>query len=167
MIQRGYREVYFLVIAYSIIIVASTQAIMMTVPFNSENDDPAVTFQHQHVLQTHTWPFHQGELKVQLKLGAYEYVNSYAPKFIRPFLPEQHREFYQNQPFLVAAARDENGKLWSTLLFSSLSAPSSDEMEKKNNSLFVKSPDSKTLVLDTIPLPGDALEGCLQPGSDL
>jgi len=120
--------------------------------------DP-LTFQHQHVLQTHTWPFHQGELQVQLKLGAYEYVNSYAPKFIRPFMPDQHREFYQNQLFLVASARDENGKLWSTLFFSS--------DPTKNKSMFVKSPDSKTLVLDTKPLPGDALEGSLQVGSDL
>mmetsp|Transcript_34179 Transcript_34179/g.82853 ORF Transcript_34179/g.82853 Transcript_34179/m.82853 type:complete len:654 (+) Transcript_34179:76-2037(+) len=134
----------------------TTQAIMVP------NKDHPSTFQHQHILQTHTWPFHQGELQVQLKLGAYEYVNSYAPKFIRPFMPAQHREFYQNQPFLVAAARDENGKLWSTLLFSS-----SSSSQTENKPLFVKSPDSKTLVLDTKPLPGDALEGTLQVGSDL
>lgn len=144
-------KVYFL-IAYIRSTFHSTTSAMVP-------EDP-LAFQHQHVLQTHSWPFHQGELKVQLKLGAYEYVNSYAPKFIRPFMPDQHREFYQSQPFLVAAARDTNGKLWSTLLFSSSDA-------SENESMFVKSPDSKTLVLDTKPLAGDALEGCLQPGSDL
>ncbi|CAJ1951888.1 unnamed protein product [Cylindrotheca closterium] len=124
-------------------------------------NDHISTFQHQHILQTHTWPFHQGELQVQLKLGAYEYVNSYAPKIIRPFMPEQHREFYKSQPFLVAAARDENGKLWSTLLFASTQSPSN------HRPFFVQSPDSKTLLLATTPLPGDALEGSLQVGSDL
>jgi predicted pyridoxine 5'-phosphate oxidase superfamily flavin-nucleotide-binding protein len=108
-----------------------------------------------------TWraiPFHEGELDVQKRLGVYESVLTYGPRGIRPFLPEQHISFYQNQPFLVAAARDNRGKMWSTLLF----GPSS-----KEPTAFTTSPHPQTLMMETKPLPGDALESSLQEGTDL
>lgn len=83
---------------------------------------------------------------------------TYGPRVIRPFMPDQHREFYSNQPFLVAAARDSRDKLWSTLLFGS---------SQQNPASFVQSPTPERLVLQSQPLPGDALEGALQTGSDL
>lgn len=123
---------------------------------------PKLSFQHDHIINTHSWPFHRGELEVQLKLGAYEYVNSYAPQFIRPHMPLQHRDFYANQPFLVAAARDEQGHMWSTLLFASNAATTPETADS-----FVTSPDPKTLIMNSSPLPGDALEGAMAVGSDL
>lgn len=108
-----------------------------------------------------TWPripFHDGEIQVQQRLGVHERVMTYGPQVIRPYLPDQHRDFYQNQPFLVAAARDNRGKLWSTLLFAS---------NPKQVSKFISSPDPKTLVIESKLLPGDALEGSLWQGSDL
>lgn len=119
---------------------------------------PHLDFQRDQILNNPSWPFHRGELEIQMKLGAFEYVNSYAPQFIRPEMPKQHRDFYANQPFLVAAARDDRGNMWSTLLFAA-------EPEKVDS--FVSSPDPKTLILSSSPLPGDALEGALAVGSDL
>ena len=103
-------------------------------------------------------PFHEGELKVQKHLGVHEHVGSYAPRVVRPYMPEQHRDFFSAQPFLVVAARDSKGKMWSSLIFAA-SDPSTTD--------FVTSPDPKTLVMESQPLQGDALENQLFSGSDL
>jgi ferredoxin-NADP reductase/predicted pyridoxine 5'-phosphate oxidase superfamily flavin-nucleotide-binding protein len=108
-----------------------------------------------------TWPanpFHAGEVQVQKKLGVQSHVMSYAPKVVRPYLPDQHRQFFATQPFLVVAARDDRDRLWSTLLFAS---------DPNNVTSFVTSPDPTILSIDSLPLPGDALEGALKIGSDL
>ncbi|CAB9504829.1 pyridoxamine 5'-phosphate oxidase-related, FMN-binding [Seminavis robusta] len=97
-------------------------------------------------------PFHKGEVAVQKKVGTHDFVMSYAPRMIRPYMPDQHRQFFQAQPFLVIAARDDQGRMWSTLL-----SPSQ-----------TTSPDPKNLVLHNAqPVAGDALEGMLQPGTDI
>ncbi|KAL3907248.1 MAG: hypothetical protein SGARI_003629, partial [Bacillariaceae sp.] len=88
----------------------------------------------------------------------------FAPKFIRPYMPDQHREFYANQPFLVVAARDTRGKMWSTLLFASAAKAAKDD---NDSALFVTSPDPQHLTMESQPLRGDALEGALQTGSDM
>ena len=69
-------------------------------------------------------------------------------------MPDQHRDFFASQPFLVVAARDEEERLWATLLAS----PRAD---------FVTSPDPKSLLIDTKPMPGGALEGAFTPGNDV
>jgi ferredoxin-NADP reductase/predicted pyridoxine 5'-phosphate oxidase superfamily flavin-nucleotide-binding protein len=108
-------------------------------------------------------PFHQGEIKVQKKLGIHESTMNFAPRVIRSFMPDQHRDFYENQPFLVVAARDARGKMWSTLLFASAAAAAND----KDSALFVTSSDPQHLELKSQPLPGDALEGAFESGSDM
>jgi ferredoxin-NADP reductase/predicted pyridoxine 5'-phosphate oxidase superfamily flavin-nucleotide-binding protein len=108
-----------------------------------------------------TWPltpFHAGEIEVQKRLGVQEYVNSYAPRVVRPYMPDQHRAFFTAQPFLVVAARDSRGMMWSSLLFASDPTETTD---------FITSPDATSLVMESKPLPGDALEGELEAGSDI
>ena len=51
-------------------------------------------------------PFHAGEREVQERLGVRD-IEDWARKVVRPFLPEQHREFHTSLPFLVAAAMDD------------------------------------------------------------
>lgn len=99
-------------------------------------------------------PFHEGELQLQERFGVRELVNSYAPKVIRPFMPDQHREFYESLPFLVVAARDTQGRMWSTLLTSTASD-------------FVTSDDPSSLTIQGGTVPGDALEHSLTSGIDL
>ena len=102
-------------------------------------------------------PFHKGEIQIQKRYdGLHEHVMSYAPKFIRSFMPDQHREFYENLPFLVVAARDQQGRLWSTLL-----------TDPNGQSGFVKSPSPVSLSLHTRLLPGDALTHSLGIDADL
>ena len=97
-------------------------------------------------------PFHEGEQQVQQRLGVRD-IEDWARKVVRPYLPEQHRDFHTALPFLVAAARDAEGRPWATLL----AGPEG----------FVTSPDPQTLVIEARPVPGDALEGRLTAGADL
>jgi uncharacterized protein len=102
-------------------------------------------------------PFHHGEVKIQEIMGTAESVAEFAPKFIRPFLPDQHREFYTAQPFLVVAARDSQGDIWSTLI---------TDIDSGRND-FVTSPSPTLLSIRGGPVAGDALEGCFQLGDDV
>lgn len=96
--------------------------------------------------------FHRGERAVQERLGVRD-VEGWARKIVRPYLPEQHRQFYRELPYLVVAARDEEGRAWATLL----AGPPG----------FVSSPSPTTLRLAARPVAGDALEHALTGGADL
>lgn len=98
-------------------------------------------------------PFHEGETAVQRRLGVQEQVDQWARKVVRPYLPEQHREFFAELPFLVAAARDGQGRPWATLL----TGPPG----------FAHSSEPGRLAIGDGPVRGDALEGQLVPGSEL
>ena len=97
-------------------------------------------------------PFHDGERAVHERLGIQD-IEPWARRVVRPFLPEEHRLFHTAQPFLVAAARDEEGRPWSTLLVG-------DEG-------FVTSPDDRTLAIDARPAEGDPLSEAWQAGLDV
>ena len=60
-------------------------------------------------------PFHRGERLVQSRLGVRD-IEPWARKVVRDHLPEQHKDFYIALPFLVVAARDQQGRPWVTLL---------------------------------------------------
>ena len=94
-------------------------------------------------------PFHTGEQAVQSRLGVRKAIESRAQRIVRPFMPDQHREFYAQLPVLVIAACDDKGRPWPTLL--------------AGKPGFVGSPDPKTLNVAAMPGPGDALYGALQP----
>lgn len=100
-----------------------------------------------------TSPFHSGESAVQDRLGVREMIEPWARKVVRSSLPAEHRAFYEELPFLVAAARDDRGRPWATLL---TGAPG-----------FARSPAPGALNVAAHPAPGDALAGALTPGSDV
>ena len=97
-------------------------------------------------------PFHAGERRVQERMGVGD-IEDWARKVVRPYMPEEHRDFHTALPFLVAAARDHQDRPWVTLL----TGPEG----------FVTSPDPETLVLAAAPAPGDALDGALSSGTHL
>jgi len=97
-------------------------------------------------------PFHDGERQVQERLGDRE-VELWARGAIRSFMPDQHRIFFEEQPFLIAAARDAEGRPWATLL--------------EGGPGFVRSPDAVSLEIAARPVRGDALEGALAAGADI
>jgi ferredoxin-NADP reductase/predicted pyridoxine 5'-phosphate oxidase superfamily flavin-nucleotide-binding protein len=97
-------------------------------------------------------PFHDGERRVQERLGDRE-VERWARGAIRNFMPDQHRIFFEEQPFMIAAARDSEGRPWATVL--------------EGGPGFVRSPDAVSLEISAHPVPGDALEDALRAGADI
>lgn len=99
-------------------------------------------------------PFHEGEQIVQERIGSREKLAYWGPKAIRPFFPEQHRDFFAQLPFVVISACDAQNLPWITLLAAS-KAP------------LVTSPDDTHLHFSALPAKGDALDGALKKGSDI
>lgn len=97
-------------------------------------------------------PFHAGEVEAQERSGAMDVV-SWAGGYIRDYMPDQHREFFSQQPFLVLASADETGRHWVTLL----DGPDG----------FVRSPDARTLTVNAVPDPQDPLAAALTSGADV
>ncbi|WP_375228521.1 FAD-binding oxidoreductase [Roseobacter sp. S98] len=100
----------------------------------------------------HINPFHEGELKAQARAGVGD-VAKWAGGFIRDYLPEQHRDFHTNLPFLVVSGADAEGQTWITL------AEGPDG--------FASSPDPRRLTLDLDPDPTDPLAGAFAAGTDI
>ena len=98
-------------------------------------------------------PFHRGEAQVQERLGVRDEIEPWARKVVRNQLPDQHRAFYSELPFLVIAARDRRGRPWVTLVSG---APG-----------FVHSSQPDTLEVDALPAPGDALDGAIDEHVDI
>ncbi len=98
-------------------------------------------------------PFHAGEQAVQSRMGVRDVIEPWARKVVRGWMPEQHREFYSQLPFVVAAARDASGRPWVTML--------------AGEPGFIQSPTETTLNIGSRVLPGDALQDTLKPGTDL
>lgn len=64
-------------------------------------------------------------------------------------MPDQHREFYQQLPFLVIGSSDPSGWPWASLLF----GPPG----------FVSTPTDERMVIGAAPLAGDPLATALEP----
>ena len=80
-------------------------------------------------------PWHAGEKTLQEKAGVAERMEAFGQKVIRDHMPDQHRIFYHQLPFMVAASVDSQGRPWATLL--------------EGPEGFVSSPDPRQLVIDT------------------
>ena len=86
-------------------------------------------------------PFHPGELAAQARAG----VGAVGATGIRPFMPDQHREFFALLPYLFMATLDADGWPVATVL---TSQPG-----------FIQSPDPTTLTVAARPRAGE-------PGAD-
>jgi uncharacterized protein len=85
--------------------------------------------------------------------GVRESIEPWARQVVRSYMPQEHREFHTALPFLVAAARDQLGRPWATILTGAEG--------------FVSSPDSRHLEIAASPTTGDALENQLAAGTDV
>ncbi|MEM8686606.1 MAG: pyridoxamine 5'-phosphate oxidase family protein [Pseudomonadota bacterium] len=61
--------------------------------------------------------FHAGELAVQRRLGVAEQMDALGKERIRRYMPTQHREFFENLPFMVLGVLDAHGRPWVTAAF--------------------------------------------------
>ena len=96
-------------------------------------------------------PWHAGERALQQKIGASERMEAAGQKFIRDYLPDQHRDFYHQLPFMIVGAVDAENRPWATLI--------------EGSEGFVTSADPKHLTLDIAPDPQDPAAPGLQAGS--
>lgn len=85
-------------------------------------------------------PFHAGEQAVQDRLGVRKALEARVRRAgIRNYLPEQHRLFFSELPFLLVGSLDANGQPWATL--------------RVGQPGFITSPDPRTLHIAAAPLP--------------
>jgi ferredoxin-NADP reductase/predicted pyridoxine 5'-phosphate oxidase superfamily flavin-nucleotide-binding protein/ferredoxin len=96
-------------------------------------------------------PFHAGELAAQERAGVRERMNVDARRGIRDYMPEQHRRFFTEQPFMVLSGLDASGQPWATL--------------RVGEPGFVSTPDERTLHIAGRGLPGDPLAAAWQVGA--
>ncbi|MEO1169427.1 MAG: pyridoxamine 5'-phosphate oxidase family protein [Pseudomonadota bacterium] len=98
-------------------------------------------------------PFHAGEKRVQERLGVADEIEAFARKVVRDHLPDQHRDFYRQLPFLIVGTVDDRGMPWASLV--------------PGDPGFIGSPDERTLGVAALPLPGDPLNETLRAGAEI
>ena len=88
---------------------------------------------------------------MQQRMGVAERMAEFGAKVIRDHMPEQHRVFFEQLPFVVLGAVDLAGQPWATVLEG---APG-----------FARSPEPRTLLLASELRAGDPLEQQLYDGA--
>jgi len=68
----------------------------------------------EHLKPQSIW--HEGEKFIQEKLGVAERMEGVGQRVIRDFMPDQHREFYAQLPFMVLGSVDPEGDAWATFI---------------------------------------------------
>ena len=96
-------------------------------------------------------PFHPAELALQEQFGRRKMLAMPARRFVRDHLIPQHREFFQQLPFIVVGSVDSSGQPWASIV---AGAPG-----------FAASPDPLHLRVSTLPHPDDPLASNLAEGS--
>ncbi|MFW0753494.1 pyridoxamine 5'-phosphate oxidase family protein [Pseudomonas sp. H11T01] len=94
-------------------------------------------------------PWHAGEKQLQAHVGVAERMEAFGPKVIRNQLPDQHRQFYQQLPFMLYGAVDADGNPWASIL--------------EGQPGFAHSPEPVLLQLDSLPKQDDPAQ--LQAGA--
>jgi len=82
-------------------------------------------------------PWHAGERQLQTLVGVAERMEAFGRKVIRTEMPEQHRQFYAQLPFMLFGAVDAQGNPWASLL--------------EGPPGFAHSPEPARLRLDSLP----------------
>ncbi len=95
-------------------------------------------------------PWHAGEKSLQEMAGVAARMEAVGQKVIRDHMPEQHRSFFQQLPFLVAASVDAQGRPWATLL--------------EGPEGFIRSPSPQQLTIDAGLSVDDPATPGLRPG---
>src|SRR5579859_2172885 len=95
-------------------------------------------------------PWHEGELVLQRSIGVDEALSDIGAKVVRPYLTEQHRDFFPQLPFAVLGTVDPSGDVWATL--------------RAGRPGFLSSPDPERLDLALRPESWDPAEAGIQDG---
>ncbi|WP_342050750.1 MULTISPECIES: 2Fe-2S iron-sulfur cluster-binding protein [unclassified Cupriavidus] len=60
-------------------------------------------------------PWHAGELAMQTRVGVAARMDELGRRVVRDYMPDQHREFFEQLPFVVLGAVAPDGRVWATL----------------------------------------------------
>jgi len=102
-----------------------------------------------------TWPheaspWHAGERALQQRAGSAQALADAGHRIVRAEMPQQHRDFFAQLPFVVLGAADAQGQPWATLL--------------AGEPGFLRSTAADRLQLRALPGAGDPLHGALHEG---
>jgi uncharacterized protein len=98
-------------------------------------------------------PFHPGEVAAQERFGVRERMEEQGKRVIRDYLLEQHRQFFDQLPFIVAGTVDAHGYPWASIL--------------TGNPGFLSTPNERTLRVSASPLIGDPIRNNLEEGASI
>lgn len=98
-------------------------------------------------------PFHDGERAIHARFGMREKLADLGRKMLRDHMPDQHRAFFGQLPFLIVGSLDDRNMPWASIV---TGAPG-----------FVDSPDARRLHVASLPAEGDPLRAALVPGARL
>ncbi|MFY8193696.1 MAG: hypothetical protein ACOVKV_01300, partial [Novosphingobium sp.] len=59
--------------------------------------------------------WHDGERALQAHVGVVDRMAELGARVIRPFMPDQHRAFYSQLPFVILGSVDTSGAAWATV----------------------------------------------------
>lgn len=96
-------------------------------------------------------PWHAGEKLIQTRLGVDARMEVAGRRVIRDYMPDQHRTFYEQLPFMLLGSVDAEGYVWASVL------------EGKPG--FVRSPDPRHLTFQVKPHATDPAAGNLALGN--
>jgi uncharacterized protein len=97
--------------------------------------------------------WHAGERAAQQRAGTAQHMAEVGPQVIRPFMPDQHRMFFAQLPFIVIGALDALGQPWASIL-SGLPG-------------FVSSPHPQRLEIASAPVDRDPVQDALRLGAPI
>ena len=97
--------------------------------------------------------FHEGERLMQEQVGVSERMAALGPQVIRGFMPDQHRTFFTQQPFIIVGSVDATGQPWASIL--------------ANPPGFISSPDQHRLLIRARPKIADPLSENLAAGASI
>ena len=60
-------------------------------------------------------PWHDGEKQLQERVGVAERMEAFGRRVIRDHMPDQHRDFYRQLPFVLLGSVDAEGRPWASL----------------------------------------------------
>lgn len=97
--------------------------------------------------------FHEGERAIQERVGVRDRISEVGSRVIRNYMPDQHRQFFTQLPFLIAGTVDSAGQPWASVLAGTAG--------------FITSPNSKELAVGALPLAHDPLARTLASGAPI
>jgi len=85
--------------------------------------------------------FHEGEVSMHKSLGIEDVLEKRGKKMIRDYMPDQHRDFFEQLKWVHLGAIDSQGHPWSVV--------------RTGNAGFMTSPNNKVLNIQSEPLAGE------------